>query len=64
MTYLVPVAIVNGVRDAAGDVSMTQIITKAHLSIFDLQDDGEIHDREMRGREADLNGPEMMQYSW
>lgn len=34
--YLVPVSIVDRVRDAAGNVPMTQIITQTSLSIFDL----------------------------
>lgn len=35
-SYLVPVSIIDGVRHAARNVSMAQIITQTRLSIFDL----------------------------
>lgn len=37
-SYPVPVAIIDGEGNAAGYVPVAQIVTKTHLSIFDLQE--------------------------
>lgn len=37
-SYPVPVAIVDGEGNAARDVTVAQIITQTHLSVFDLQE--------------------------
>lgn len=37
-SYLVPVAIINGKRDAVRCVSMSEVITQTNLSVFDLQE--------------------------
>lgn len=36
-----PVSVVDGERNAARDVSMTEVVTQTHLSLLDLQDDRE-----------------------
>lgn len=41
-SYPVPVPIIDGERNAARDVPVAQIITKAHLSVFDLQEGGHV----------------------